>query len=315
MERPAEAAEPPRTSPPLRIDPHSGRSVVIAPRRASRPGQTRPPAEAPSEGELESCPFCEGREERTPPEALALPQSSRAPDSPGWQVRVVPNLYPAFERQEVVVHSPRHVRSIVELAPDELGVVAAAWQARARAAAEAGFDYVHALVNEGRAAGATLAHSHSQLVWLREVPPLPAREQALSAGRCVLCDDLASERAEGTRVVSERDGVVSLCPAASREPYELLVAPTRHEPDAWTSARLATALELLAEGWRRLRSLEGGVPANAWLHAAPFGGEGHWHLEALPRLTTPAGVELGAGVFVNPLDPDAAAQALRTATP
>ena len=113
--------------------------------------------------EFEACPFCAGREDRTPPETLRIGDP--------WRVRVVPNLYPAFDRHEVVVHAPRHVRSMAELSPEEVGAVAEAWRERAHAARGEGFGYVHAFVNEGRIAGASLPHSHSQLVWLREAPP------------------------------------------------------------------------------------------------------------------------------------------------
>jgi UDPglucose--hexose-1-phosphate uridylyltransferase len=94
-----------------------------------------------------------------------------------WTVRVVPNLYPAFDRQEVVVHSPRHVRTFAELRDEEIAAVAVAWNARFDTAREEGFPYVHALINEGRAAGSSLPHSHSQLVWLREPPPAAAVER------------------------------------------------------------------------------------------------------------------------------------------
>ena len=133
--------------------------VVIAPRRGARPG--------PSAG----CPFCEGHESETPPESLALGREGGAPDTPGWQLRVVPNLYPALERQEVVIHAPRHVESLADLSPEELRRIAEAWSLRATAAHDDGFAYLHAFVNEGAAAGASRPHSHSQLAWLREPPP------------------------------------------------------------------------------------------------------------------------------------------------
>ena len=85
----------------------SGREVVYAPGRARRPGAARGTLDPPSERELADCPFCAGHEERTPPEVHR--------EGDPWLVRVVPNLYPAFERQEVVVSSPRHVRSFAEL--------------------------------------------------------------------------------------------------------------------------------------------------------------------------------------------------------
>jgi UDPglucose--hexose-1-phosphate uridylyltransferase len=256
---------------------------VIAPGRAKRPGAGWPFVDAPNEAELAECPFCRGREDRTPPETLTL-------DDP-WRIRVVPNLYPAFERQEVVVHSPEHARTIAALEDDQLALVAEAWRRR-REAEPAG--YLHALINEGKAAGGSLAHTHSQLVWLPEPPPAVAGEQA---------------GAFDGRVVLERDGVVALLPHAGRVPYEALIAPAKAEADAWASDRLAVALQLLAELVRRLHAIGGGpIPLNAWLHA----GEA-WHIEVFPRLTVLAGIELGAGIYVNTVDPAEAATQLREA--
>jgi UDPglucose--hexose-1-phosphate uridylyltransferase len=244
----------------------------------------------PDEAELESCPFDAGREERTPPEVLRLGEP--------WQVRVVPNLYPAVDRQEVVVHVPRHARSLAELGDGELALVAEAWQQRA---ADRGTAYVHALVNEGADAGSSLPHTHSQLVWLAEVPPVVAVERAACADDCPLCG-----RPDERLVIAERDGVTLSAAWAGRLPYELLIAPAEHEADPWTSPRLGVALALAADGLRRLRKVEGGPrPANLWLHDS-----GHWHLEVLPRLTVMAGLELGAGVYVNTLAPEEAAARL-----
>lgn len=227
---------------------------------------------------------------------------------------MVPNKYPALDggagRHEVVVHTPRHVTSIGDLAAGELERAAAAWRARAAAARAEGFAYVHALLNEGRPAGGSLAHTHSQLVWLRAAPPLVVRERQADAFGGLL----EQERGEGTRIVAERDGLVALCPYAGRSPYELVVAPLEPEADAFSSEALGPALLLAGAVVRRLRVLEGEVPLNLWLHTAPFGEPaGHWHLELLPRLTVAAGLELGAGIYVNPLPPEQAARALRPA--
>jgi UDPglucose--hexose-1-phosphate uridylyltransferase len=280
----------------LRVDPVSGRQVVVAPGRARRPGIGVPTIEGPTEDELESCPFCAGREDRTPPETLALP--ARAPaNSPGWQVRVVPNLYPAFERQEVVVHSPRHVRSFAELDDGEVATVAAAWFERMTTATAGGFAYVHALVNEGRPAGASLMHSHSQLVWLREAPPGAANERHGAVAELV-------ESAGDELVVARYDGAVALCPPASRVPYEVLIAADRRGGVLLGEAALLALRDVV----RRLRAVEGPVPWNAWLHLAHEA-----HVEVVPRLTVFAGIELGAGIYVNTLPPEAAAAALREA--
>jgi len=249
--------------------------------------------------DLESCPFCEGREDRTPPEVLALPRD-RAPDTPGWRVRVVPNKFPAFERQEVVVHAPRHVQSIAELDRRQLEVVAEAWRLRAEAAREAG-QVLFAVINEGRTAGSSLSHSHSQLVWLDEEPPLARAERRIA---CRICDYLRRELDEGTRLVEQRDGLVLLCPYAGRAPYECLVAPLEHEADGF-GPRLGAALDLAAEVLRRLAE-DAPRPMNLWLHES-----GHWHLELLPRLTVFASLELGAGYFVNTIAPEEAAAQLR----
>jgi UDPglucose--hexose-1-phosphate uridylyltransferase len=251
----------------------------VAPNRRRRPGAFAGLIEEPTEAELDECPFCEGREDRTPPE------SYRVGGAAAWTVRVVPNLYPAFERQEVVVHSPRHVHSFAELHDDEIAAVAEAWQARSEAAREEGFAYVHALINEGVAAGSSLPHSHSQLVWLREPPPEVARESGHDA-RGLLRDEL---------VVAELGGLRAAVHPAGRLPYEMLIAG---EPFA-----IGTAFLLLREVVGRLRAIEGAVPWNAWLH------EGH--LEVVPRLSVLAGVELGAGIYVNTVAPEDAAAALQ----
>jgi UDPglucose--hexose-1-phosphate uridylyltransferase len=255
--------------------------VVIAPGRAKRPGATRAGLDPPTEEELETCPFCAGHEHMTPPQTLVLPEESE------WRVRVVPNLYPALERQEVVVHSRRHVRSLAELEDEELELVAQAWRRRA----EAHPGYVHALVNEGREAGSSLPHSHSQLVWLPEPPPARGRPRGES--------------------VFERDGLVASCPWASRLPYETVVAPAVPESAGLASDRLGPALQLLAQVVRRLHVLEGPAPLNAWVEYD----DRDWRIVLLPRLTVLAGLELGAGIFVNTLPPEEAAARLRDEGP
>ena len=229
--------------------------------------------------ELESCPFCGGREDRTPPETLRIGDP--------WRVRVVPNLYPALERQEVVVHTPQHRSSVGELADDQLELVAEAWQRRASDVS----GHVHAFVNEGREAGSSLPHTHSQLAWFGEQPPVPAGERGLSL--------------EG-ELLAERNGLVLLCPRVSRVPYELLIAPAEPEAAAFRSDRLGAALVLLGDAVRRIHAVAGVVPLNAWLHDTD-----HWHLEVVPRTTVLAGMELGAGVYLNAVPPEEAARVLR----
>jgi len=272
---------------------------VIAPGRARRPGAFLGAIEDPTPDELDTCPFCEGREDQTPPETDAVTDDpGRKPDTPGWRVRVVPNLYPAVERQEVVIHSPEHIRTFAELDDAQLERIAATWRRRFERAEGEGFGYVHALVNEGRFAGASLPHSHSQLVWLREPPPAVLTERD---GDCALCSLLDRDELR----IGGRGKIVTLVHPFGRAPYELLIAGRSHAPTPGVPD-LAVALEQLRDAIRGLRALEGPVPWNAWLHHGA-----HWHLEVVPRLTVFAGLELGAGIYVNVVEPERAAAALR----
>ncbi|MDQ3889640.1 MAG: DUF4921 family protein [Actinomycetota bacterium] len=207
----------------------------------------------------------------------------------------------------MVVHAARHVRSIGELEPAELRLVAAAWRERAAAARAAGFPHVQALVNEGRAAGASRPHSHSQLAWLRERPPAVADEDRRAGEHCRVCAFLPAELDDGTRVVALDDDLAVLAAYAGRLPYELLVVPREHPAEsAFDSGLLAAAVVRLGEAVRALHAVEAGVPLNAWLHDGV-----HWHLELLPRLSVLAGLELGAGIYVNAVPPEEAAARLR----
>jgi UDPglucose--hexose-1-phosphate uridylyltransferase len=203
---------------------------------------------------------------------------------------VVPNLYPALERQEVVIHGHGHRRSFAELPASTIDLVAEAWQRRARDAGGTVFPFI----NEGFEAGASLPHSHSQLAWLPGPPPAVTAERGLPEVVPVL----------------ERDGITAGCPRASRGPYELLIAPVSSEAEGLRSELLAPALRILAELAGRIRRIRGeAVPLNAWLHEGR-----HWHLEVLPRLSRIAGLELGADVFINPVAPETAAADLREAS-
>ena len=257
------------TPPDLRHDPQSGRWSAVAPARQARPG-----AEHTNDA---ACPFCAGNEHLTPPETLLLG------DGPtGWAVRVVPNLYPALERQEVVVHGPDHVASIADVPDSTLDLVAEAWRRRARDVGGNCF----AFLNEGDAAGASQRHTHSQLAWLPEAP---------DAGRL-----------PPHVPVLEREGLLLACQEAARGPYDAFITTLGPERSGLTSPLLAPALRLLAATARRLHELLGpDLPLNAWL----LDGD-PWRLELLPRVSRLAGLELGANVYVTPLAPEDAARAL-----
>jgi UDPglucose--hexose-1-phosphate uridylyltransferase len=202
------------------------------------------------------------------------------------------------------VHTPRHVRSLAELSEDELPPIAVAWAQRAGTARKEGFPYLQVLLNEGREAGASLPHSHSQLVWMREPPPAAVVEfPNLQRGGCALCRLLAEK---GRLLVTEHEGTRTFAAPGGRMPYELVIAPIEHRPAADEQLLLA-ALTLVRDAIVRLRRVEGPLPLNVWVHEGA-----HWHVELLPRLSVLAGLELGAGIYVNSMPPEQAAEALRT---
>ena len=246
----------------------------------------------------------------TPPEVLALGRASAEADTPGWTVRVVPNKFPAIPGQEVVIHGPAHVTAFAELPDEVVREALVAWEVRREHHRAVGAAYLLAAINEGPAAGASLDHSHSQLVPFDHVPPAVADELPAFAGECALC---AAFRDEDGRTIRRADGLRTFAPRWSRFAYELWIAPEAHAGEPAAPAALADALLHAA---RSLRAVLGeGLAWNAVLHAAPLQRHEpfHWHVEIWPRLAVAASVELGAGIWVNIVDPDVAARELRTA--
>jgi UDPglucose--hexose-1-phosphate uridylyltransferase len=294
----------------LRLDPVSGLRVVVAPGRAERPGAFPPVPPRVVRQTRAECPFCGGHEDRTPPETLTLAGADGA-----WAVRVVPNLYPALEPpdgvNEVVVHTPVHVTAFAELSRHDVERMCEAWASRARVHGAAGSRSLICSINDGPGSGASLDHTHSQLTAASFVPPLlAARLRRFDAG-CPVCAELAAHDG-AARIAAEQDGVRVYAPWASALPYQLRAAPLEHASDALADgAALAVALATIAGLYTRTL---GDVPWNAWLHTRPLDHPEpalHWHVEAVPRLTTLASLELGAGLAVCTIEPEAAALALR----
>ena len=336
--------------PELRIDPLTGLKTIVAGERATRPGGGFT-AEAREEIDPENDPFLEGHEDQTPPEVFAL-RAEGAENTPGWKVRVVPNLYPALAESrvtshespeeidplaqetrgepgffgvgpatgahEVIVNSPEPVTSLRFLDVEQVETAMGIWRERMRYHSEA--PYVHLIVNEGRDAGASLPHTHAQLYALPFVPAAIARERerftayALRThGRNLLADLLQEEVRLRERVVAIDEEAVALCPFASRVPFELQIVPRRPRQRFEEDGPLGA--RLLHDLLGRLERLLGAVPAlNMWVRTAPAGAEYFcWRIDLLPRLTKLAGLEMGAGVNLNVMPPEKAAAQLREA--
>ncbi len=222
---------------------------------------------------------------------------------------------PATGAHEVIISGPEHETSLAGLTPERLAGAVAAWRERMRAHADA--PYVHLIVNEGPAAGASLEHSHAQLYALDFVPATIARERERTTayhertmGAHLLADVATEEVRRRERLVAVDDEALLVCPWASRSPFELRVIPRttapRFEDDDRGAAMLATALRALAGAL-------GAVPQfNLWVRTAPRGSDEFcWHLDIVPRLTVAAGFELGTEVPINVYAPERATSDLR----
>lgn len=329
--------------PEIRVDPLSGLKTIVSGERAGRPGSgiASPPADPPLDPERD--PFLAGHEDRTPPELDALRPDGSAPDTPGWLVRVVPNLYPALRADavvpprearvdlftsaaaegahEVIVNTPEPVASIGELPLEQLEHAMGIWRRRMAHHAEAGASCVHLFVNDGVRAGASQPHTHAQLAALRFVPALIARERERFAayatstmGGNLLADLLQEEVRLDQRIVAIDDDVVALAPYASSSAYQLMLVP-RRPAMRWEEAGQPLGAALLHDVLGRLRTrFDRLPPLNAWIRTAPRGAEHFcWRIDVRPRLAQPAGLELGTGVDLNPVAPELAAAELRAA--
>jgi UDPglucose--hexose-1-phosphate uridylyltransferase len=304
----------------LRRDELSGRWVLLAPGRAARP--TTFAAPAPEARARPACPFCPGNEHETPPEVARTGEGR--PDTPGWRVRVVPNLYPIVRANdegggahEVLIFTPEHDRSFGLLSDDGAVEAMTVLRDRVRHHLDEGCAYVQAAVNHGQAAGASIEHPHAQVIALDFVPPavVAALDRVAGAGDDLVAAAAAAAPGRGLAVVEGPAPV--WCPEAASSPYEMRVAhrSTRARFDEATDAEIAVVARALRTAVARLTAVVGDAAYNLVVHTAPPGPVGffHWYVEVQPRLTVPAGFELGTGVDVNVVAPEDAAVQLREA--
>ncbi len=329
--------------PDLRKDPIVGRWVIIATDRAKRPHDfTREKERSTTSTGFD--PFLEGNENATPSEILAYREAGTDRDKPGWRVRVVPNKFPALQIEgqlskrgdgiydlmngigahEVIIECPHYEESMARLTLDNIREVM--WVYRDRMVdLKKDRRLVHGLVfkNKGALAGATIDHSHSQLI-VTPVVPINVWEEMEGAlgfynyrGRCIFCDMIQQELATGSRIVLDLPNFVVFCPFASRFPFETWILPKQHSSHFENIQRqqveeLGLVLKTVL---CKLELALDDPPYNYIIHTAPFDTQElqhyHWHIEIMPRLTRVAGFEWGSGFYINPVLPEQAAAFLR----
>ena len=330
--------------PELRQDPTTKEWIIIAVERSKRPHdfiKTEPLVEKPSY--REDCPFCSGNEHLSPHETLAY-RSGGPADSQGWWVRVIPNKFPALspegsvQRQEtgffrrmdgvgvheVVIESPVHNHILPLMEDRQVQEILLAYRERYLAVREdPRIKLIIIFKNQGQAAGTSLDHTHSQLVGTSVVPAKIRKKLEEAAryyddhGRCVYCDSVEEELAVGKRIIMDTESFVVLEPFASRSPFETWIVPKKHQASfGLISMEDSKSFAIiLKKTLLKLYSKLNNPDYNYVVHTAPIKDEQedyyHWHLQIIPRLTNPAGFELGSGIYINVSLPEETAQFLR----
>jgi UDPglucose--hexose-1-phosphate uridylyltransferase len=268
----------------------------------------------------------------TPPEVARV--GTGAPDSPGWRVRVVPNLYPivgadddvhdrngvqgqngVHGAHEVVVCSPAHGKQLDALPVDDATAVFVMLRDRAANHLDAGLAYAAPFVNVGRASGASIEHPHAQMVALSFVPPLVGTLLArfAGAGRDLIADNI--DAAADRDCLVRKAGAVSWCPPGGSTPYVVRIAlPSAGSCfDRSSDADLEQFTEAVQDTLARLHATLGDLAYNVVLHTAPRADDRpfHWWADVVPRIGVYGGFELETGVWVNPVAPEHAAATLR----
>lgn len=325
--------------PELRRNPITGEWVIIAADRGKRP---HAPARMEQKDQPDhTCPFCPGREGETPTEVCAF-RDGEGVDCPGWTARTFPNRFPilvsevpgagaeasvspdrrpALGVSEVIVDTPEHDRAPWEVSHAQTVEMLKMYQERINMLKEEKrTTYVHIIRNHLAGAASSLEHPHSQLFGLPFIPPTVDAElggftaASLGLPGCVMCDMIKSEEAAAERVVAANDDFIAFCPFASRQPYETWIVPRKHQVRFEACEDLDAFAAILIDVMDGLREGLDDPPFNYWIHTYPLHGETrpyHWHLEIMPRLTVPGGLELGADVWVNIVAPEDAASRLR----
>ena len=331
--------------PQLRREPIMGRWVIIASERAKRPGDFGNQSVIMKNPGGQGCPFCNGQEKSTPPEIFAIREPGSHSNGPGWKVRVVPNKFPALRIEgnldkcadglydcmngigahEVIIETPKHVLSLSELSEPDIQNILLTYKER-MLDLKKDKRLVYGLIfkNVGERAGASLEHSHSQLI---ATPVVPVRvNQEMSGGkqfydyrgRCLFCDIIAQEISEGTRIVADgNQDFIAFCPFAARFPFETWIVPKEHAThfEDISQSMIVSLARMMKNVLIRGDKALSNPPFNFLIHTTPFNMPGqeyyHWHIEIIPRITRMAGFEWGTGFYINPVPPEDAAKYLR----
>lgn len=288
----------------------------------------------------EDCPFCRGNEDQT--EAAVYERA----DNGSWRVRVVPNKYAALQPElattrtmaglflaakgfgiaEVVIEHPRHNLNPALMSADDMAEILRAYRHRQfEMSKNDRICLVTIFRNHGPRAGTSLEHPHSQIIATPIVPPHVRypMQQAVSYydkyGTCVYCDMVTEEIRQEERVVVQTDNFVAFCPYAARSPYETRIYPKTHKASyvLISNGEVRELAYILREILGRMYTHLDDPDYNYIIRSSPIGDEDtrhlHWYMVIIPKVTTPAGFEIGSGIYINTVAPERSARELRAA--
>jgi len=327
--------------PELRKNPITGEWVIISPKRNKRAFDF---ISKTKWKEVTECCLCEGHESETPPEVFSLRKKGTKPNTPGWWIRVVPNKYPALQIKgkpdvermgiytmmkgtgvhEIIIETPEHKEDLFSLGNKRIRQVIQVYRDRIVKLTQIPYiKYVLVFKNQGEEAGASLRHSHSQII---ATPMVPKKVQKELRGakryyeldkRCIFCDIIAQELTLQKRVILENKMFLAFTPYASCSPYEICILSKEHGFifQEITQDQLTYLTQILKDTIKTMNKTLCNPSYNYFLHLPPLKRDFlkyyHFHLGIIPRLTKLAGFEWGTGYYINPVSPEEAASKLR----
>lgn len=304
----------------------NSQAIIYSRKRNNRPGARIGIDQRPSQ---QDCPFCPGNEHQTPPASTVL----HSENMPEWTLRIVPNKYPIVDQgdpvnsgiHEVVIETAVHNKSIFQYSVDEMMIVLSTIQVRLKQISKnKSIKYVTWFRNNGRSAGASIDHAHSQLVGLPYIPE-KVRENSIqqkdyfrSKKSCHICDWQRSEQNSTKYVSNDNPSWMAIQPQISRVAFETWIVPKLHTADfrQLNEHQLADLSLILLETLAQVEQAAGTTDHNLYLDTFINAKESpeaeHLKIVILPKTSHIAGFEWSTGMFVNPVTPEEASSKMRT---
>jgi len=325
--------------PELRLNMITREWVIVAKEKMKKPESfIKPEGKKKHPEYVDICPFCPGNEEKAPGEVY------RIHDEKGWKIRVILNKFSILSkdgerrrintemkkrvngvgRHEVIVETPLHNQVMATMPVEQLKEVIQTYKERMiELYKDPRVEYVIIFKNSGHDSGTPIEHPLSQIVGM-PITPLEIRSRIENQmkffddnGECLICKTIGDELNDGLRIVHNTDHFLSFVPYAALSPFHLWIFPKRHS-GSFSDIRSEEIWDLAVNLKVTMSKIYYGLENPDFNFVIRSGRLGtcdaeylHWYVSVLPRVSTLTGFELGTGIFINPLAPEASAEFLR----